>query len=578
MFQPRYFLMRPVLFIILFVLTGSLHANNPEFESVAAQVNKLSFIHASKAKDLVNDLHVIAKQNPGDSQLVPLSFYWESYLNYSQGISDPAIHAKIKTILKWYDAKSFPFENALLLHSLALNDVIIGNYTDALTNSLQALTQYKQNGNTLFKARALQLLGVVCYRTRNFGMSEKFSKESLSKASPKVEYYKSLINMYSAQVFIKGKSASAQQSLLRLLPVLAKIDDQGLLAVAYLNLGATYYYSNDADNAYVYFSKALDCNKQIGNKSFSVSLLVNASAYFTGKQDYKTAKKYIEDAEKIALHSNNTEQLSMVYYTMADLYDKLKDKDNAYFYLRKYNSLKETISNSSKTIDSYQTYVATFLKSAEKEVSIARRRYIITLVIAIAVILLAVSVLIIFLQKKRQQTLIKEAEKNALEKQLLHEKAIQQIHEEKHKELLDAKIREVTSYSLMLSNKNNVLQEVLQQTRQLKKMPDAAEQHLIRNMATVINDSLNKDQESNKFIHHFNEVHPDFFSKLKATCNGLTENNLRMCAYFKMGMSTKQVAAILNISIETVKNGRYRLKKKLGLNENDNLDDFIRTI
>ena len=43
-------------------------------------------------------------------------------------------------------------------------------------------------------------------------------------------------------------------------------------------------------------------------------------------------------------------------------------------------------------------------------------------------------------------------------------------------------------------------------------------------------------------------------------------------------MSNKQVAAILNISVETVKNGRYRLKKKLGLGEEDNLDDFIRNI
>ncbi|MNS54016.1 Bacterial regulatory protein, luxR family [compost metagenome] len=79
-------------------------------------------------------------------------------------------------------------------------------------------------------------------------------------------------------------------------------------------------------------------------------------------------------------------------------------------------------------------------------------------------------------------------------------------------------------------------------------------------------------------MYHFNEVNPDFFNKLKEACSDLTENNLRMCAYFKMGMTAKQVASILNISVETVKNGRYRLKKKLGLTEQDNLDDFIRNI
>lgn len=89
---------------------------------------------------------------------------------------------------------------------------------------------------------------------------------------------------------------------------------------------------------------------------------------------------------------------------------------------------------------------------------------------------------------------------------------------------------------------------------------------------------MNTETERHKFIYHFNEVHPEFFSRLKSLCNELTENNLGMCAYFKMGMSIKQVASILNVSTETVKNARYRLKKKLNLNEEINLDDFIRDI
>jgi DNA-binding HTH domain-containing proteins len=79
-------------------------------------------------------------------------------------------------------------------------------------------------------------------------------------------------------------------------------------------------------------------------------------------------------------------------------------------------------------------------------------------------------------------------------------------------------------------------------------------------------------------MHHFNKVHPSFFDKLKEMCNNLTENNLRMCAYFRIGMSAKQVAQILNVSTETIKNGRYRLKRKLGLEEEQDLDDFIRNI
>jgi len=63
------------------------------------------------------------------------------------------------------------------------------------------------------------------------------------------------------------------------------------------------------------------------------------------------------------------------------------------------------------------------------------------------------------------------------------------------------------------------------------------------------------------FLSQNHEVHPEIFSKLKAICKNLTENNLRMRAYFKMGMSMKQVAVILNVSTEIVKNVRYRLNK-----------------
>jgi len=579
--------MRLFLITVFFIFTASLHANyNSQFDSISSEINSLSFKQAATAKKLVKELYALAKLHPDEKRLLPLSFYWESYVNYSQGITDAKLNPKIEASLNAFDKKTYPFENAVLLQSIALNDVIIGNYADGLTNSLQALTQFRQVDNELFKSRALQLLGVICYRTRNFEMSEKFSKESLSKATPKLEYYKSLINMYSAQVFIKEKSKKAQEALVKIIPELEKLNDLGLLSVVYLNAGATYYYGNQPEKAHDYFQKAFAVNKIIDNESFTVSLSVNSSAYFIDRKEYAIAKQYLQNAEAIALKSsNNSEQLSMVYFAISELYDRQGDIKNAHIYLKKFNAVKEAILNSSKTIDSYQDYVSTYLKAADNELNstkqqalLEKRKYIITLVFAIFIILSVTSLLVILQQKKKQQALLKEAEKQSLEKELLYEKTIQQIHEEKHKEVLDAKVREVTSYSLLLSSKNNVLQEVLEQTKQLKKVLKPEDANVYKSIVGVINDNLNKDLESNKFIYHFNEVNPHFFSKLKAVCNELTENNLRMCAYFKMGMTAKQVASILNISVETVKNGRYRLKKKLRLSEEDNLDDFIRSI
>ena len=578
------YIMRFIYIIFFSLFSVSFYAKTTnDFYTKTEELGRICFTNSDKAHQLVNDLYAIAKNNPEEKQLLPECLYWESVLFYAQGIANDKIEARITDYLKEYNPQSYPFENALLLHSIALNDVIAGNYTEALANSLNALTAYKKLDNRLFAARILQLLGVICHRTRNYEMAESFLKESLIKESPKNEYYKSLINMHSAQLLIQDKKAGAVKAMNALIPEIEAYNDKGLKAVLFLNLGGGYFLNNERDKAYTYYQKALGVNKQIQNESFTVSLLINFTTYCIVNQKYSDARKYIKDAEKIAVHLNNAEQISLVYLVAYNLYESMGDLPNSHDYLKKYNVLKDKIASSSSTIDSYQAYVSSFLKSAEKEINVSKeeakmekRRGMVYLAFGLFLILFTISILVIVQQKRRQLALIKESEKSALEKQLLFEKTIQHINAEKHKEVLAAKEREVTSYSLILSNKNNVLQEVLSDTKQLKKVLTPGGESTYNNIIKTINDNLNKDLEQHKFIYHFNEVHPDFFNKLKNLCPDLTENNLRICAYFKMGMSNKQVAAILNVSVETVKNGRYRLKKKLKLNEEDNLDDFIR--
>lgn len=578
--------MKSFFYIAFLMLSCHLHAGYiDKFEATGSELNQASFNDAIAAKRLVNELYAIAKLHPEDKRLLPVCLYWESFMYYHQGIDAKDIENRIEAELKLYPSDVYPFEHAVLLHSVAMNAIIRGDYTNGLTNSLQALTVYKQQENELFSARVLQLLGVICHRTRNYEMSESFLKEAIAKKTPLDEYYKSLINMYGAQVFIKGKLDQGVKGMENLIPKVKAYKNPGLEAVLYLNLGASYFYNNQPEMAYPYYKKALEINKRLRNESFTVSILLNTVNYFIFKKQYGLATEYIEQAEVISLRDNNAEHLSFIYYLMSNIYAQQGNVDKAYFFLKKYNSYKDAILNSSSTIDSYQAYVSTFLKSAEKELNMTKqnaqmekRRLLFYLSFAVFAVLLVIALLIILQQKKRQQSLIKEAEKQSLEKQLLFEKTIQQINEEKHQQVVAAKEREVTSYSLMLSHKNNALQEVLEQTKGLEKVIDKEHKAAYKSIVGTINNNLNKDMEGYKFIYHFNEVHPDFFNKLKAVCSDLTENNLRICAYFKMGMSNKQVASILNVSVETVKNGRYRLKKKLGLGEEDSLDNFIRGI
>ena len=94
----------------------------------------------------------------------------------------------------------------------------------------------------------------------------------------------------------------------------------------------------------------------------------------------------------------------------------------------------------------------------------------------------------------------------------------------------------------------------------------------------VIGDSLRNDDEWSRFKLHFDSVHPDFFLKLKERCADLTENDLRLCAYIRIGMRAKQIAEMLSVTPDSINTARYRLRKKFGMEKGDKLDDFIRQI
>jgi DNA-binding CsgD family transcriptional regulator len=66
-----------------------------------------------------------------------------------------------------------------------------------------------------------------------------------------------------------------------------------------------------------------------------------------------------------------------------------------------------------------------------------------------------------------------------------------------------------------------------------------------------------------------------FFRKLKSKYPSLTPNDLRLCSYLRMNFTTKEIANLTNISSRAVEIGRYRLRRKLNLNHDVNLTEFL---
>ena len=97
----------------------------------------------------------------------------------------------------------------------------------------------------------------------------------------------------------------------------------------------------------------------------------------------------------------------------------------------------------------------------------------------------------------------------------------------------------------------------------------------LKKMIKSISEDDNMDQEWENFILHFDKVHSDFISALKEKHPGISNNEIKLCAYLRMNLSTKEMAQLMNISVRGVEVSRYRLRKKLALVTEVSLFDYL---
>lgn len=180
-------------------------------------------------------------------------------------------------------------------------------------------------------------------------------------------------------------------------------------------------------------------------------------------------------------------------------------------------------------------------------------------------------------EKLRHEKRLAQREKVFLEQSALSEKEIVQLRNESLKNEMKFKNKELANATLHLIQKNKTLTYLREDlTRLLKNIPvDSSEKHNVNSLLKKINRDLRNEKNWELFNSYFDEVHQDFITRLKEQYKDLSPKELRLCAYLRMNISTKEIAPLMNISVRGVEISRYRLRKKLKLDYNTNLTDFL---
>ena len=170
---------------------------------------------------------------------------------------------------------------------------------------------------------------------------------------------------------------------------------------------------------------------------------------------------------------------------------------------------------------------------------------------------------------KQQELALERTKKDMHLKALESEKQIIELNNANLKQDIDARNRELAVSTMSMINKNKTLTAIKNELLKVQSMDD------VQGIIKVVDSTIENEENWSFFEKAFNHADKDFFNKVKTLHPSLTANDLKLCVYLRLNMSSKEIAPLLNISSRSVEIKRYRLRKKLELSRETNLNEYF---
>lgn len=515
--------------------------------------------------------------------------------------------------LNLLDNCSDPFLLARVYNGIGLCNADLSNFQKAIDNYELALNIYIQESDSEGIALQKQNIGVIYYQV---GQMDKALQNYLE-----AEYI--LINMPNARTTVLANNyvntaiiynnlndiETAKKYYRKAIHLYSSTNDRVGLGEAYSNL-AVLYFDLNLDSSFYYHSAALNIYAESGNLqreglartyvadiyrewgendsalvyysqsmillhecSFSYGLI---SAYTGRGRLYREMQKYPEAVSDLLAAVDTAHAIQalslevMASFELAETYYQMGNFQDAYKTLMLHKTLSDSLLgveklNLMKNLEfSYETAKKEILiDKLESEKQLYRFRFILIIAASVFIILL----LLIWLNRQRinrQKDLALAEAKNALAETKL---SAANADIEMRKKLL-------LSYAMRISEKNELLEDIRDTLKSKKEFVANDKKEVI----SLINRHLLIPAEREKLDNLVQQTGEVFFQKLAYYTDYLTDTEKKVCVFLSLGLSSKEMASIMNISPATVDNYRSSLRKKLKLDVNINLDEFLQKI
>lgn len=162
-----------------------------------------------------------------------------------------------------------------------------------------------------------------------------------------------------------------------------------------------------------------------------------------------------------------------------------------------------------------------------------------------------------------------------LHEKLIAEKELRNILEEKSLKEIEDKDARLASSTMHLLQMNNTITQIKNELNNVLIHLDTSKRRIFRDLISSIDKKAQQNESWENFELHFNKVHNDFLQRIKEEFPDLSQRDIRLCAYLRLNLSSKEIAQLMGISIRSVESLRYRVRKKTNLTSDKSLADFL---
>ncbi|MGV3696398.1 tetratricopeptide repeat protein [Flavobacterium sp.] len=464
----------------------------------------------------------------------------------------------------------------------------ICSYGSSLEKGLQfvtkALSEYKTLEKTnpenalIGRCKCLQLISTIYIRQKKYEQAMELSKEVISGLEGQDDTsgtlglaYNSLGSLYEKENDIE----EAEHHYTLALTEFEKGKNIAYLPSSYCRLGEIAKGKNDKQTSFNYFKKAISIAESSENKQAQVTALVAMGRwYLRFGDDMLQAENYFNKARIIAVPlSDKTFEINSIealielkkeqsdFEEVAKLQNQVINIKDSFFSFEREQIVKSLevqfeVSEKNRKLE---------LISAEQKVS---RLTNFLLALLLVLVILIFTILFFFLKRinKRDKQLLKAKQElvNLMEEQ-------KQMKEQQFQNDLEYKESQLSAVTIQMLEKNELLDEI--KTILTKKGPTSE-----KDLKKLVSKYTIQENNWRDFDNYFESVNKNFYTRLKQKYPEISSNDLKICALIKLNLSIKEMASILNISPDSVKTARHRLRKKLQLSTEENLTDFILSV